>query len=566
MKPKTTAIMNFDAAILPAMRRFSLITTLLLCSIFFGSFMISGCARQPREAGVLRLATGSDPSTLDPAKAYDTTSMSTARVLYRGLVDYGQGADIVAAVAREYSISPDGKVYKFKLRNDVHFHFDVGGKSPGRRVVAEDFRYAIERVLDPKTTSDGLSPFQIIDGGKEYSQAKEKDPAFAGHVRGIQVKGEDEISFTLAKTDLTFINWLTLPFAAAVPREWVQKIEKSGGELSENPNGCGPFRFVEWIHDSRLKIEKNPYYYDTSLPKSNGVELQIGGGDTLQMMRFELGDIDVYSLEETAAPDYLRLKRDPKWKGLIEHAPMMDVRYVAMNTELAPFNNKLVRQAVSYAVDKKRIVAIQAGRIEAAKGILPPGMPGYNANLKGLNYDPDKARALLKQAKYQADTPITFWYAETLWYPAAAQIIQENLKQIGMNVNLKKGTFPEVKTAAGQRRKIQMSIMGWLQDYPDPSNFLDVNLKTSAITETASLNRAFYSNPQVDKLLDAAAIELNRPLRLKMYGQAEQQIVNDAPWTPLAHTERYVAHQSWIEGYKLHPMWSARYEYVQVNR
>lgn len=527
--------------------------------------LLSGCARQPREAGVLRLS-GSEPSTLDPAKAYDTTSMSLTRVLYRGLVDYGNGADIVTVVAREYSISPDGKTYTFKLRDDARFHFDLNGKSPGRRVVAEDFRYAIERVLDPKTASDGLSPFQIIDGGKEFSDAREKNPQSAARVRGIRVEGENEISFTLTKTDLTFINWLTLPFAAAVPREWVEKIEANDQEFSEHPNGCGPFRFVEWVHDTRVKIEKNPDYYDGSLPKAEGVELQIGGGDTLQMMRFELGDIDVYSLEETAAPDYLRLTRAEKWKGLIEHAPMMDVRYLCMNTEMAPFNNKLVRQAVNHAINKERIVSTQAGRIEAAKGILPPGMPGYNARLKGHDYNPTKARELLKKAGFKNDQNITLLYPNMFWYPAAAQTIQQDLKQIGMNINLKSANYPEVKTASGQRKNTQLSIMGWIQDYPDPSNFLDVMFNTKAITQTSSLNRAFYSNPQVDKLLNAASTELNRPNRLKMYGAAEQQIVDDAAWVPLAHTERYVAHQSWIEGYKLHPMWSSRYEYVQVNR
>lgn len=492
--------------------------------------------------------------------------MSLTRVLYRGLVDYGNGADIVTVVAREYSISPDGKTYTFKLRDDARFHFDLNGKSPGRRVVAEDFRYAIERVLDPKTASDGLSPFQIIDGGKEFSDAREKNPQSAARVRGIRVEGENEISFTLTKTDLTFINWLTLPFAAAVPREWVEKIEANDQEFSEHPNGCGPFRFVEWVHDTRVKIEKNPDYYDGSLPKAEGVELQIGGGDTLQMMRFELGDIDVYSLEETAAPDYLRLTRAEKWKGLIEHAPMMDVRYLCMNTEMAPFNNKLVRQAVNHAINKERIVSTQAGRIEAAKGILPPGMPGYNARLKGHDYNPTKARELLKKAGFKNDQNITLLYPNMFWYPAAAQTIQQDLKQIGMNINLKSANYPEVKTASGQRKNTQLSIMGWIQDYPDPSNFLDVMFNTKAITQTSSLNRAFYSNPQVDKLLNAASTELNRPNRLKMYGAAEQQIVDDAAWVPLAHTERYVAHQSWIEGYKLHPMWSSRYEYVQVNR
>lgn len=533
-------------------------------------FLSSGCARQPREPGVLRLATGTDPSTLDPARAYDTTSLSTTRVLYRGLVDYDDNANLVPAVAKSFSTSPDGKTFTFKLRDNVRFHYDLNGNSPGRRVVASDFRYAIERVLDPATGSDGLSPFQIIDGGKEFSEAREKDANSTLSIRGIKVKGDDEITFTLTRPDLTFLNWLALPFASAVPPEWVKKLKENKQEFSENPNGCGPFRMPSgnWIHDSNLRLEKNPYYYDKNLPKAKGIELQIGGGDLLHMMRFEVGDVDVYVMEEASAPDYLRLIRDPKWKKRIIHAPMMDVRYLCMNTEFPPFNDIRVRRAVNMAIDKSRIVATQSGRVVAARGILPPGMPGYNPNLRGYSYNPDAARKLLQEAGYKNDPqkPITLWYPNTVWYPKAAQTIQEDLKKIGMNINLKSVTFAEAKTMAGRRKAIPLSINGWLQDYPDPSNFLDVMFNSKAITENASLNRAFYSNPQVDQLLNAAAIDLNRSRRLRTYQQIEQKIIDDAPWVPLAHTERYVVTQPWIEGYNLHQMWSARYEYVAVNK
>lgn len=548
-----------------AFSRFSLLTIGVVCSL-----LLSSCARQPREPGVLRLAAAGDPSTLDPAKAYDTTSMSTTRVLYRGLVDYDDNATMVPAVAKSFTVSPDGKTFTFKLRNDALFHYDQNGKSPGRRVVAEDFRYALERVLAPSTGSDGLSPFQIIDGGKEFSDAREKDPKSTLPIRGIKVKGDDEISFTLTRPDMTFLNWLALPFASAVPREWIEQLKKDDKEFSENPNGCGPFRMQpgNWIHDSYLKLEKNPYYYDKSLPKAKGIELQIGGGDLLHMMRFEVGDIDIYVMEAASAPDYLRLTRDAKWKNRIIHAPMMDVRYLCLNTEFPPFNDIRVRKAVNMAIDKSRIVATQSGRVVAARGILPPGMPGYNPNLQGYSYNPDAARKLLKEAGYKNDPqkPITLWYASTLWYPKAAQTIQEDLRKIGMEINLKSVTFAEAKTKAGQRKAIPMSINGWLQDYPDPSNFLDVMFNSKAITENASLNRAFYSNPEVDRLLNAAAIDLNRPHRLKTYQQIEQKIMNDAPWVPLAHTERYVVAQPWIEGYDLHQMWSSRYEYVSVNK
>jgi ABC-type transport system substrate-binding protein len=325
------------------------------------------------------------------------------------------------------------------------------------------------------------------------------------------------------------------------------------------------------VHGDYVHLQKNPQYYDKNLPRCERLEQQIqigSSGGTLQLMRFELGDIDLYSLEDTPTPDYLRLRRAPQWQPNILHAPMMDVRYLCMNTELKPFDNKLVRQAVNYAINKERIVATLAGRVQAARGVLPPGMPAYNARLKSYDYDPDKARALLKQAGYQDDPahPVALWYADMLWYPYAAQSIQQDLKQVSMTINLKSMTYPELKAAGGRRKNVPLSIMGWLQDFPDPANFLDVLFNGKSITPTASLNRSFYSNPQVNALLDAAGVELDRARRMKMYQEAEQMIVNDAPIVPLVHTERYVAHQPWIKGYKLHPMWSSRYEYVKVER
>ena len=535
------------------LRRLSVFVLLLLITLG------SGCTRQPRQPGTLRLATTTDPSTLDPAHAYDTTSINYARVLYRGLVDYDEGANIVNIVAREREVSPDGKTYRFKLRPDVHFHYAPDGSRPGRRVVAEDFRYALERVLTPATASDGFALYKIIDGAEEFSTGK------SPHVHGIRVLGDDEIAFTLTNPDATFLNLLTLPFAYAVSRETVEALEKQGKTLSENPNGTGPFLLDEWRHDAWVRLKKNPDYFDRNLPKSERIELEIGGDETLHLMRFELGDLDI--IGDIPAPDFVRLTHDPKWKPYIQHAPMMDIRYVSLNNELEPFNNVEVRRAMNYAINRERIATFLNRRVTLARGALPPGMPGYNPRLFQYSYDPEKAKQLLKQAGYGDGFTVTLWVPTTeSWYPKAAQSIKQDLKNIGVTVNIKLVTYPELKTKAGKRKELKMAMIGWLQDYPDPSNFLDILFNGRKITETASNNRAFYSNPQVNELLKAAAVQTNRDRRLKLYQEAEKLIVADAPWVFLHHNERYVISQPWVTGYKLHPMWSARYEYVGVQQ
>lgn len=544
---------------------------------------LGGCTAQQTQQRTLRVAVESDASTLDPAKSYDTSSIPFVRLLYRGLVDYDTKANVVDEVAAAHLVSPDGKKYWFRLRPDVRFHHDEAtGQMPGRRVEANDFRFAIERILDPATASDGLalSGYHAIKGATEYSKAcgdlNKAIEAATGtaktaleakkralHIKGIELRGKEEIIFHLKKADATFFNYLALPFAYAVPPE---AVEKWGDGFSDHPNGCGPFMLDEWVHDAWLRLKKNPHYFNPQFPRTDVLNVEMGNSTTLQIMRFERGEIDTMDISAAFPPDFLRIRDDPKWKPHVLHGPMMDIRYLTLNNELPPFDNVLVRRAFNYAVNRKRITSFLAGRATIAKGALPPGMPAYNSQLKGYDYNPDKARALLKEAGYQ-DKPLTLWYSTREgWYEKAAQSIKEDLKDIGVTINLSAIRYPELKAKAGKRKNIHMALMGWIQDFPDPSNFLDVLFNTKAITDEASQNRAFYSNPKVDKLLDTALTEINRTKRLQMYQDAEKIIVDEAPWVFLHHTERYVVNQPWVTGYTLHPMWSERYEYVGVNR
>lgn len=524
----------------------------------FGFLFLGGCNRASRSPKTLVLANDNDPATLDPAKAYDTTSIPLVRVLYRGLVDYDQNAEIFNEVAQSRRVSRDGKSYTFKLRRDVFF-------SSGRRVVANDFRYALERVLDPATASEGLSQYTMIVGAKEFSDAKTKNATARVHVKGIETPDDDTIVFRLKEPNATFLNYLALPFAYAVPRK---QVEKYGKDFGEHPDGCGPFVLDDWVHDGWLKLKRNPHYFHRDLPRADRVEMQIGVSSNLQTMLFEQGRLDLLSLNDASGPEYLRLKRNAKWAKLMLHAPEMDIRYLCLNTELKPFDDVRVRRAVNYAIDRDRIVSFQNGRATKARGALPPGMPAYNPRLFQYSYDPQKARQLLREAGYANGfgRPLTLWYSNASpWIPLAAQSIQADLSRVGITISTKQTTYPDLKAKAGQRKNIEMAMLAWSQDFPDPSNFLDNLFNSSSISDISSKNRSFYANKSVDALLNGALAETDRAKRLKMYQDAETQIVSDAPWVFLHHTERFELHQPWIEDYSLHPMWSERYEFVRVN-
>ncbi len=544
------------------MRRFIPLSLLLLP-------LVSSCGHAPQPAGVIRVAQEGDPSTLDPARSYDTGSISFTRVMYRGLVEYDFDAKIHPEVAQSYSISPDGKTYDFKLRSDVRWW-------GGTTVEAEDFRYAIERTLNPETASDGSSFFTGIAGADAWIKAinpKTKIPT--GHVSGIEVPSSRELVFHLTQPDATFPSRLTLPFAYAVPRNYVEKLRKQYGggialsnALSEHPMGDGPFKFVEWVHDSSLRLEKNPDYFRPGFPRANALEAQFGISSTLQTMLFEQGSLDVLPITDVFPADFLRLKNSPKWKGLIADAPMMDIRYMAMNTEVEPFKDKRVREAICYAIDRDRILSFLTGRASKARGAMPEGVQSYDPKLFSYPYDPAKAKQLLKEAnfKYTDTLPLIFSTAEP-WYAKAAQSIQQDLAAVGIKVETKGMRYGDLKAIAGRRGPSggRFVIQGWVQDFPDPSNYLDPLFNGRSITPTASLNRSFYSNPKVNKLLDDALKMPNSPARWAKYQEAQRIIVDDAPVVLLHNTRRYVIRQPRVKGFRLHPAWTATYEFLAVD-
>lgn len=539
------------------MRRFfcsAVVAAVLLCGLF------SGCARPPREPGVLRLAQESDASTLDPAKAYDTTSIQFARLLYRGLVDYDRDAEFVPVLAQSWQVSPDGKTYTFTLREGVRYH-------DGTPLRADDFRFAIERVLDPGTASDGTSFFENIVGAQEWIEDRQSARRLE-HLAGISCPDERTVVYRLQKPDATFFNNLALPFAYPVPRSYVVALEKNGLELSEHPNGTGPFLLEDWVHDGWMVLKANPNYFEPNVPRLKRIETRFGISTALQTMLFEQGAIDVLAITDAFPADFLRLKNAQKWKPLLLDAPLMDIRYMSINNELPQFADARVRRAFNHAINRQRITGFLTGRAEVASGPLPPGLPGYGPNHRGYDYNPQKAKTLLRAANWNQKAPLELIYpTNEPWYGKAAQSIQADLKAVGVSVDLEPLRYGDLKAKAGLRGKngAQLALQGWLQDYPDPANFLDPLYSSRSIKPQASLNRSFYSNAQVDALLDAARVETERETRLEMYRKAEKQIVDDAPMVFLHHTQRYVVRQPWVENYYLHPMWSGVYEVVGTN-
>ncbi|NUP98225.1 MAG: ABC transporter substrate-binding protein [Armatimonadetes bacterium] len=515
--------------------------------------LLSACSRSGpdlsgldgRRGGTLRLTSLTDLRTLDTAIGYDTASWRFERLLNSGLLDYADDATLVPAIARALPRVEQGRRFTFQLRDDVRFHH-------GRRVVAADFKYALERLLNPATKSPAVSFFTIIDGATEYADGK------VASVRGIRCPDERTLVIELTEPDVAFLNALAMPFAYPIPRELVERYTDpvtGRSTWAEHAVGCGPYQLEEWVRGLRIRVRRFPGYYRQDLGLVGAVEQRFGIPDFMQLMMFERGEVDV---SDIPLPDFGRVMASPRLRPLLRTAPDNAIYYCSMNTEMPPFNRREVRQAFNYAVDKERLVRILNHTSTAARGVLPPGMPGYNPSLRGYPYDPALARRLLAAAGYPNGLNVVLTTRSRPTEKAWAEAVQQDLRQVGVRVTLNAISFPQWLDLAGTRGKLAFTVGNWFQDYPDPSNFLDVLLNGNRITAVNSNNRAFYHNPRVNALLDRARGMTDNAARLRLYQEAEELVVEDAPWIFLFHPNRFVLVQPWVHDYVLHPVWSSR--------
>jgi oligopeptide transport system substrate-binding protein len=512
---------------------------------------VSGCSREgdglglPKGSSVLRLADADDVPTLDPAVGYDTLSWSFEQEIFSTLVRYGDAdIELHPDVALSWESSPDATVFTFHLRKDVRF-------SNGRPVTARDFRYEIERVLSPATRSKGIEYFRSIAGAGDFIAGRTR------HVAGIVIPDPYTIVFHLTAPDPLFAHKLAMPFAAAVPREVV---ERWGHDFSRHVVGSGPFMLKQWIGAERIVLVKNPWYFVKGLPRVDAIVDQIGVGPELGWLKFEAGQIDI--LGGIPPAEFPYVMSTPRLRRLTLSQTTISTTYLGMNCQMAPFTDVRVRRAFNYAVNKQKLIAVLNGRGVVARGVMPPNLPGYDPGLRGYAYHPARARRLLDQAKIGPDFHPTLWLRADPTTVILAESIQQDLELVGVHLDLKPVAWGPLLEAIRQPHNVELFLSGWEADFPDPENFLGVLLSKQ---QWGGNNDTFYSNPRVDELLAEAAPMTDLKKRYKLYDQAEKIVVADAPWVFLFHPVSYVIRQPWVHGVVLNPMRPTRFERVWLS-
>ncbi len=493
--------------------------------------------------GVLRLY-GVSPTTLDPALARESDSLQYIVEVFSGLVRFDPDLRLQPDLARSWDRSEDGKVYTFHLREDLRFH-------DGRQVTAYDFRYSLERACDPATGSQ-TAPTYLGD----IVGVWERLSGQADSISGIKVPDEQTLEITIDAPKEYFLSKLAYPVAFVVDENNLE----AGPTWWKQPNGTGPFRLKEWKDDLSIVLERNDLHYDAANTALQEVVYALWAGVPMQM--YERGEIDVAgvslsNIDRVTDPD------NPL-NDELSVAPGFALSYVGFNASEPPFDDPYVRKAFCHAIDREKIVElVYKDAVREAEGILPPGMPGFNELLRGLEFDVEAAHQLIRESSYGNVTalPAIALTSSGRGYVSnmEAALVDMWDRNLGVDVEVRLWE-PEVYPYVVMEEKDEMFSIGWSADYPDPQNFLDVLFHSES-----QENLGEYDDPQVDRWLEEARVEPDRIERMTKYQLAEQRVVTEAACLPLFFDVSYRLTKPYVKGLPQTPLWIPRLQYVRVE-
>ncbi|PIQ92157.1 MAG: hypothetical protein COV69_03405 [Parcubacteria group bacterium CG11_big_fil_rev_8_21_14_0_20_39_14] len=501
----------------------------------------------------------------------------------------GEKADAKVAMAPDLCeeipepiYNPDGTVsYVFKIRNNAKFH-------DGREVTAYDFQYSIDRACDshlrpiPSTTaelylSDIIEAEDMIRGRIENRVYREKDinepfdiTKVIGDIPGIEVLDKKTLKITIDAPKPYFLWKLTYPTAFVVDKLQVEAdIQKYN--WTRRPNGTGPFKLTSWERRQKIVLERNKDYH-LGMPKTERFIVNLAGGGS-PLMNFEENEVYITGIGKTTVgkvrgPEYSSYDPevyDAELAKLYIETPSVDVYYIGFNSRMKPFDDMKVRQAFAMAIDKEKLAhEYLMDLVLPAHGILPPGVAGYRPDFKGLEFNPDKARQLLKESKYGGPEGLGRLILHVSGKGPSDKLGEkltwEWKQNLGVEIEIEQtdfGTYIEDL----KKGKYALFEMGWIADYPDAEDFLDLKFHGD---RSVANNEVRYNNPEVNKLLEMARIESNPEKRVQLYQQAEKIIVEEAPWLPLFHGKNNAVIKPFIKGYYSPPMVIPILRFVEI--
>jgi peptide/nickel transport system substrate-binding protein len=537
--------------------KFSNLLIILIIVLFFFA-----CQKNkiPEDIKIFRYNESANITSLDPAFAKDQAMIWANLQLFNGLVQLDTLLNIQPCIAKSWEISSDGLTYTFYLRDDVYFHDHSIFKGKKRKVVANDFVYSFNRIVDKKIASPGAWIFNLV---KTQNNNQSNEPIYS-----FLAINDSTFQIKLKNPFSPFLGLLTMPYASVVPKEIVEYYKE---DFRKNPIGTGPFVFKMWKEGVKLVFLKNEDYFEkdskgNSLPYLDAVNVTFIIDKQSVFLEFVKGNIDFISGIDANYKDEVltnsgTLKEKYKDKINLTTKSYLNTEYLGFMIDKEkspkdnPLLNKKIRQAINYGFDREKMIKYLRNNIGLAglNGIIPKGLAGFDtSNSIGYNYNPQKAKELLAEAGYPNGKGLpSISLATTSTYLDLCKYIQGQLNLLGFNIKI------DVNPPGALREHIAQSKTmwfrgSWIADYPDAENYLSLFYSPNFCPKGP--NYTHFSNKEFDKLYEQAQKEPSIEKRTKLYKDMDKLIMEEAPIIVLYYDQVLRFSQKNTEGLSSNPM------------
>lgn len=502
--------------------------------------------------GVLVYGSGGQPVNLEPGNITDGNSIVVQEQIYDRLLEFKPDTlELVPSLATNWSVSPDGKTWTFKLRSGVKFH-------DGSDFNADAVKFNVERWWDTK------HPNGYRNAGKIYEIWPQLFGGFKGQpnslLQNIVVVDRATIQFVLKQPFAAFPAAIGSSFFGMASPAAIAKAGASYGTPAGIAVGTGAFIFKEWRTGDRILLEKNPNYWKPGLPKVNQLVIRFITDPAARLAQLRAGQID-FTVD--LAPDQIKeIQNDANLTAIPR--PSFNVGYLALNPSYKPLSDVRVRQAIAQAINKQQIVQAFWGELgKNTSHFIPPSLAEYQSKtITNYNHNPQKAKQLLATAGYPNGFDLELWYMPVSrpYFPTPkpiAEAFAADLSAIGIRVNLKTKDWAAYIADAKKKPGFQAFMLGWTADYSDPDSFYYPHFGPGSTEDLGG-----WKNDRLLQLLNQGRATGDKVARAKIYAEVDEILHREVVRLPIVHSQPLLAKRKNIEGWIPSPLGSESFEAV----
>ncbi len=528
------------------------LTFLLFCLI------LVSCGNRYEVPEHIKLFRYNEPAgirSLDPAFARDQANIWGVNQIFNGLVQLDDSLSLRPCIAKNWEISSDGRCYTFLLRSDVYFHQNEVFPHGTRKVVSDDVRFSLQRLTDPGVASPGRWVMNPVERNQDSTLH-------------IETPDDSTVKIYLTKAFAPFLSLLAMQYCCIVPREAVSHY---GKDFGRNPIGTGPFRFKYWKEGIKLVMLRNEQYFEQdsagkALPYLDGIVVTFIVEKHTAFMEFMQGNFDMISGLDANYKDVLvdaegKLKPEHDKKMYMTRIPYLNTEYLGISMKptgegkLDVLRQKSIRQAINYGFDRRKMMRYLRNNIgyPGLYGIIPPGLPGYEANsLNAFEYNPRKSKQLLEEAGFPDGKGLPeITLHTTASYLDLCEYIQQQLSQINIKIVLDVVPPATLREMVSQS-KIQFFRASWIADYPDAENYLSLFYSKNEVPNGP--NYTHFQHKEFDRLYEEAVSTPNDSVRFELYKKMNKLIIEESPVVVLYYDMAVRFVQKSIKGMKPNAM------------